>query len=362
MDIIADELGIDPLEFRMKNILRTGDPFTTGEPMPEMHYPELLEEAATAIGWHDGPLVVRDGSKVRAKGISAIVKGMATPTTSTAAVKLNIDGSLNVLTSTVEMGQGAKTALAQIAADEAGVPLAKVRVSEPDTSFTPYDLMTAASRSTYCMGTAIKYAIGDVKDQVLDLAAEQLEVSRDDLVVEQGRVSVRGVPSRSLGYVEVIRGARRFNLLGHGSFVASAAQDGCEAVMDPETGQGHGSAEWHPAVSACEVEVDLETGKVQVLHLHVGMYVGRVVNPQLAELQLQGAATFALGQSLFEEMVADANGALTNPNLSDYMISSFKDVPPKFTVYLHEPPDVSEVHGLGETALPPVRPAVANAI
>jgi CO/xanthine dehydrogenase Mo-binding subunit len=212
------------------------------------------------------------------------------------------------------------------------------------------------------MGTAIKYAISDVKNQVLELAAGQFEVSPGDLVIEDGRVSVRGVPSRSLGYVEVIRGARLFNLLGHGSFVASAAQDDCEVVMDPETGQGHGSAEWHPAVAACEVEVDTETGKVHVLHLHVGMYVGQVVNPQLAELQIQGAATFALAQALFEEVVTDGSGAMTNPNLSDYMISSFEDVPAKFTVYLHQPPGVTEVHGLGETALPPVRPAIANAV
>ncbi|MFI5268019.1 MAG: xanthine dehydrogenase family protein molybdopterin-binding subunit, partial [Chloroflexota bacterium] len=362
MDIIADALGMDPLELRMKNVLHTGDPFTTGEPAPELHYTELLEQAAKTIGWNDGPLVVRDGTKVRAKGISAIIKGMATPTTSTAAVKLNADGSLNVLTSTVEMGQGCKTVLAQIAADEAGVALEKVRVSEPDTSFTPYDLMTAASRSTFCMGTAIRYAVQDVKEQVLDLAAGQLEVGRDDLLLEEGSVSVRGVPSRSLGYVDVIRGARRFNLLGHGSFVASAAQDDCEVVMDFETGQGHGSAEWHPAVAACVVEVDTETGKVDVLRLHAGLYAGRVVNPQLSELQVQGAATFAMSQSLFEEVVVDANGAITNPNLSDYMIPSFKDVPMDFSVYLHEPPGVTEVHGIGETSLPPVRPAIANAI
>ena len=137
MDIIADALGLDPVELRLKNILQKGDPFSTGEPMPEMHYNELITAAAEKIGWQDGPLVLREGNKIRAKGIGVIIKGMATPTTSTATVKLNSDGSLNVLTSSVEMGQGLKTALAQIAATEIGLPVERVRVSEPDTAFTP---------------------------------------------------------------------------------------------------------------------------------------------------------------------------------------------------------------------------------
>src|ERR687888_1633006 len=156
MDIIAEALNIDPLDLRLKNVLQKGDPFSTGEPMPEMHYNELIASAAEKIGWKDGPLGVREGNKIRAKGISVIVKGMATPTTSTASIKLNADGSLNVLTSSVEMGQGAKTALAQIAASEVGLAVHRVHVSEPDTTFTPFDLMTAASRATFCMGTAIR--------------------------------------------------------------------------------------------------------------------------------------------------------------------------------------------------------------
>ena len=174
MDIIGDGLGIDPLDLRLKNVLQKGDSFSTGEPMPEMHYTELLEAAAEKIGWKDTPIVIRDGNKIRAKGISAIVKGMATPTTSTANVKLNADGSLNVLTSSVEMGQGLKTALAQITASEIELPVERVRISEPDTSLTPFDLMTAASRATFCMGTAIRRGVEQVKEQLLESAATLL--------------------------------------------------------------------------------------------------------------------------------------------------------------------------------------------
>ena len=357
MDVIADALGMDPLALRLKNVLRPGDIFATGEALPEMHYTELLEEASARIGWHDGPLVVREGNKIRAKGLSATIKGMATPTSSSATVKLNADGSLNVLTSTVEMGQGAKTTLALIAAEEAGLPLEQVRVSEPDTSVTPFDTMTAASRSTYCMGTAIRYAVRDLKQQLVSLAAQQLEAAPGDLALEDGRVFVRDAPTRSVSYGEVLRRVRRGTLTGEGTFVADTRQP-----LDLETGQGAGSAQWHPAVVACEVVVDAETGKVEVSRLHAGLYVGRAINPRMCELQIEGSALFGLGQALFEELLFDTNGRVTNPNLSDYMIPSFEDVPTRLTVHLLEPEDATEVHGIGETALPPIRPAIGNAI
>ncbi|MBI4492054.1 MAG: xanthine dehydrogenase family protein [Chloroflexi bacterium] len=354
MDLIADQLGIDPLELRRKNVLHEGEPFTTGEPFPECHYPELLEEAARRIGWGEGPLVVREGTRIRAKGLSCIVKGAAT-VPSSAIVKLNGDGSLNVLVSSVEMGQGAQTVLGQIAADEAGLPFERVRVSEPDTAVTPFDHMTAASRTTFTMGTAVRYAVQDVKRQLLELGADLLEVSRDDVVLEDGRVKVRGAPDRSLGYGDVVRRALRGNLLGHGYF-------GPTTHLDLETGQGKGSAQWHPAVVTCEVEVDTETGKVEVTRLHACLYVGRAINPRFCELQVEGSALFGLGQALFEEVVLDTDGRIANPNLSDYMIPSFEDVPHELTTYVLESAHTKEVHGIGETAVPPIRPAIGNAV
>ena len=362
MDIIASALGIDPLELRLKNVLQKGDRFSTGEPMPEMHYNELIESAVKRIGWKDGPLVVRQGNKIRAKGIGVIVKGMATPTTSTASIKLNADGSLNVLTSSVEMGQGLKTALAQIAASEAGLPVDRVRVSEPDTSFTPFDLMTAASRATFCMGTAIRRGVQQIREQLLEAAATMLEAAKEDLVLNDGRVMVRGFHGKSVSYSDVVRWTKASNFLGHGIFVSGSGPDGSPVVMDFETGQGYGSAEWHPAVVTCEVEVDTDTGRVRVTRLHGELYVGQVINPRLCELQVEGAMLFALGQALFEEQLSDTNGGVTNPNLSDYMLPSFEDVPSQLTVHLLEPDGVTDVHGIGETSLPPVRPAIGNAI
>jgi CO/xanthine dehydrogenase Mo-binding subunit len=362
MDIIADALGFDPVDLRRKNVLQKGDPFTTGEPMPEMHYNELIESAVEKIGWKKGPLVVREGHKIRAKGFAVIIKGMATPTTSTSTVKLNADGSLNVLTSSVEMGQGLKTALAQIAASEMGLPVKRVRISEPDTSFTPFDLMTAASRATFCMGNAIREAAKEIREQLLDIAAAHLEAAKDDLLLQDGKVMVRGVSGKSLSYVDAIRLSKANNLLGHGVFVSGSGPDGSPVVMDFETGQGYGSAEWHPAVVTCEVELDTETGQVKVPKLHAELYAGKIINPRLCQLQIEGASLIGLGQVLFEELVQDTNGSITNPNLSDYMIPSFEDAPAAMTVHLLEPHGVTEVHGIGETTVPPVRPAIGNAI
>jgi CO/xanthine dehydrogenase Mo-binding subunit len=180
--------------------------------------------------------------------------------------------------------------------------------------------------------------------------------------LQDGKITVRGVAGRSLSYIDAIRTSKTNNLLGHGVFVSGSGPDGSPVVMDFETGQGYGSAEWHPAVVVCEVEVDTETGHVTVPSIHAELYAGKVINPRLCELQIQGATTFGLGQVLFEQLVQDTNGSITNPNLSDYMIPSFHDVPAELSVHMLEPHGVTEVHGVGETAIPPARPAIGNAI
>jgi CO/xanthine dehydrogenase Mo-binding subunit len=144
-------------------------------------------------------------------------------------------------------------------------------------------------------------------------------------------------------------------LIGEGAFTT-------EGGLDLETGQGIGSVHWHQAAAACEVEVDTETGKIRVLKLHPSVFAGRVVNPRLCELQTEGSAFFGLGQALFEEMLYDENGQATNRNLGDYMIPSFLDGPADLAVSLVEHKGEGEIHGIGETSLPPVMPAIANAV
>jgi CO/xanthine dehydrogenase Mo-binding subunit len=353
LDMIAARMGIDPFELRMKNLLRDGDTFATGEPVQDCHYGELLTRAAEAIGWHPNAPPVRVGNKVRAKGLSCIIKSTVTPSTSTASVKLNDDGSLNVLTSSVEMGQGLKTALAVIAAEKLDIPIDQVRVSDVDTDLTPYDQQTSASRSTHAMGSAVMAAMDDVREQLRALAAREFEVAPDDVELRAGRASVVGSPDRSRPYGELISRARRGNLLGQGTFASTGG-------LDPETGQGVGSVHWHQGAGGAEVEVDLETGRVEVLRYHGSAYAGRVINPVQAELQTEGSIAFGVGHALFEEMVYDG-GQLQNGNLGDYMIASFKDLP-RVSVSAVEDLEENDIHGLGETSLPPVMPAIGNAV
>jgi CO/xanthine dehydrogenase Mo-binding subunit len=361
MDMIAERLGLDPVEFRRKNLLKDGDSFATGERLDGVYYDALLDRAMASVNWTKkdarwlkGDRPIESKPLRRGKGLALVIKATITPSTSASALKLNEDGSLNVLTSSVELGQGAKTVLAQIAAEALQVPFAAVSVSDPDTDLTPYDQQTSSSRTTFSMGAAIGKAAADLRQQLLERAAEILEAAVNDLVFTEGRVAVRGSPDRSLSYSEIVLRSGQGNLIGRGAFTTRGG-------LDLETGQGIGSVHWHQGAIGCEVEVDAETGKIRVLQLAPTVFAGRVVNPRLCELQLEGSAIFGFGQTLLEEMVYD-RGQLLNQNLGDYSVPSFDDIPLKLTPSALEHQTSGELHGIGETLLPPVLAAIGNAV
>ncbi len=363
MDMIAERLGVDPIEMRRKNLLRDGDSFATGEELCDMHFDELLDKTAADLRWQASDvrwstgnrLSTETGATRRGKGLALVIKATITPSTSAAAIKLNEDGSLNVMISSVECGQGAKTILAQIAAHAMQVPIERVAVSNPDTDVTPYDQQTSSSRTTFSMGGAVTQAAADLKQQLLDHAGALLEASAQDLIIDNGRVSVRGAPNRFLPYGAVAMRSLQANLIGRGAFTTRGG-------LELETGQGIGSVHWHQGAIGCEVEVDIETGKVKVLRLSPSVFAGRVVNPRLCELQLEGCAIFGLGQALFEEMIYADRGQLLNSNLADYNIPSFADIAPVINTSALEHAGSDELHGIGETLLPPVMAAIGNAV
>ncbi|MFQ5856507.1 MAG: xanthine dehydrogenase family protein molybdopterin-binding subunit, partial [Anaerolineae bacterium] len=354
MDMIAERLGMDSVEFRMKNFIGEGDTYATGEVVHDPMFARLTHESAKWIGW-DQPSESVDGTRRRGKGVACIIKGTITPSTSKALARINPDGSCTVLTSTVEMGQGSRTILAQIVSDAFDLPIEQIKIVDPDTDITPYDLTTSSSRSTFSMGTAVMMAAEDAKQQLRETASELLEASADDLEIVGGRVQVKGSPESGLSFAEVISQARLGEVDGRGTFTT-------EGGIDPETGQGIASVHWHQASAAVEVEVDIGTGKVDVLRLQTSLYTGRTVNPVNAELQTEGNLFFGQGKALLEEMVFD-HGQLVNGTLADYMLPSFLDAPDDLGVALieHDDPN-AEVHGIGETALPPVAPAIGNAV
>ena len=299
MDLLAEKLDIDPLDLRMKNILEDGDTYCTGETMHDVHFKELLQNAADAVRWLEG----REG-----KGLCVMLKGMQTPSRASIAVEDDGDGTYTVRCATAEMGQGAKKVMRMMAAELLGVDVEKVSCPDPDTDVVPYDTRTTSSRSTHMMNRALKVAVAALK--------------------ENGK----------RGYGEVVD----------------------EGGLDPDTGQGVASSHWHQGAAAAEVEVDEETGKFSVVRLHAPIYAGRVINRPAAELQNDGSMIMGLGTALFESNEF-AEGQITNANLSDYNIPAMDDMPDSLSHELVER-EGGEVQGLGETALPPVPPAIGNAL
>jgi CO/xanthine dehydrogenase Mo-binding subunit len=360
LDEISEKLGIDPVELRRKNLVRDGDRFIAGGHLEDLHFDELLERAAEEIGW-TGPGKSREISTDRRRIGRAIVptlKMTRTPTVSNAALKLNSDGSVHVMTGAVEMGQGSRTALAQIAADTVGVPVEGVTVAAIDTDLVPWEGGTASSRTTFAVGGSVAKAATDLHDQLRDLAADQLEVSPDDVVIGQGVATVRGVPDRRKSFGQLIAGAGLTDLLGQGHNVT-------EAAPDLVTGEPGASAHWHHGVVAAEVALDPETGRVEVTRAWAGVFAGRVVNPVLCELQAHGSVLMGLGEALFEDMQYE-DGRLVSGSLAEYNIPSMRDAPAQFPTWIVEDPEKLDIHGVGETLVPAgavvVGCAVANAI
>lgn len=355
VDELAARLGMDPLELRLRNLVASGQSYVDGGLLEDIRYPDMLHDAARAIGWGQSREVAgSEGRERRGRGLAVAMKTTNTPSTSSATVKMNQDGSLDVLTSSVEMGQGASTVLAQIAAERAGVPLDRVRVVTPDTERTPFDHSTTSSRTTSTMGEAITHAVQEVSGQLRELAAQHFEVATDDVVLADGAARVVGSASPAVTYGTLIQRAARGNLLGSATITTSAHPD-------PATGKPGASAHYHQAVGAAEVSVDVETGRVRVLSFQVGVFTGITINPTLCELQTEGSVVFGVGQALSEEMVMDG-GQVVNANLGDYLVPSLEDIPPRLTTALYEHPEAGEIHGIGEIAAPLAPPAIANAI
>lgn len=354
-DEIAAGMGIDPVQLRMHNLLRDGEHFASGQVMHDTHFHELVENVASAIGWSGVPPPVEAG-KARGKGIGVILKTSAPGSRSEAKIELRSDGQVRVYTSSVDMGQGVRGTLAQLAAHHLGVDFEDVTVLDPDTGVT-FDSMTAGSRTTFVADRAIRQACDDLKAELAALAGAQLQVAPELLRHESGAV-VGDSPGVSRRYTEVLTGAGMASLTAQGEY----RSDPSSALSDPDDIKGEISVHWHQGAVAMEVEVDLETGRVEVVRSHGAAWAGRVVNPTRARQQSEGSIIFGIGPALYEELVI-VDGQVSNPNLSDYMIPSILDVPIALTsVNLESDQPDAEIHGVGEMTIPAVAPAIANAV
>ena len=361
MDIIAAALKMDPLELRRKNGYNEGDKFVTDETLRAVGLKECLDEVAKSIGWEgEKRKDARDqGARPenirRGKGIACMIKATITPSISCAVVKLNEDASLSICIGTVEMGQGSDTVMAQIAGAELGIPIGKIQVLGVDTDVVPYDLTTSSSRSTFHMGKAVQLAAQDIQQQLRRIAAKEYGIPEEQIAFAEGQVRL---PETAVGYSELM--FKRFGMQG-GTLVGDGQ---VKTSTKDEFGEKSTSAFWFLAAGAAEVEVDTETGKFRLLKYAAAVDVGKALNPLGCRQQLAGAAITGIGQAIFEEIAYD-NGQLINPNSVDYVLPSLGDMPPVIDPICVETPDRNGPHGakgIGESALIPVAPAIANAI
>ena len=299
MDVLAQRLDMSPLDLRRRNLLRDGDRFATGEVMHDVHFDECLQSAADAVGYEDDS---------RGKGLCVLLKGMQTPSRAAISVERTPVGYV-IRSASCEMGQGIRDSLRLQGAALLGCEPGQIEVPDPDTDSSPFDTRTTSSRSTYMMGRALAEAVRDLE---------------------------AGGGER--GYGEIAN----------------------EGGLDPDTGQGIASTHWHQGAAAAQVSVDEDTGRVTVERLHAAVYAGRVVDRAGAELQNEGSMIMGLGTALLES-VEQADGQITNANLSDYSLPALGDLPGEMTHELIER-EGAEAHGLGETALPPVPAAIGNGL
>lgn len=368
MDILAAKLGMDPLAFRRLNALREGSPAAFGGPMTGATLVDTIDAVAARCGWGGAKPAPSAPHKARGRGIACMYKAPSMPPNaqSSAILKFNEDGTVHILTTAMEIGQGSLTALAQIAAEELGLPVERVAVTLPDTDYTPYEWQTVASRITYSAGNAVLAAARDAKSQLLAVAARVLDAPADALAIEGGAVFVAADPARRLAVSDIAMGyllpdgAVGGPVIGRGAFVPAGITG-----LDKESGQGERPAPfWTYGTQVADIEVDTRTGEITVLKVTAAYEVGKVVNPAMCEGQVQGGIVQGLGSALYEELVLK-DGRPLNNDFVDYKIPAATDAPEMDVILLETAPQADGpfgIKGIAEPTMVPTAPAIANAL
>ena len=352
MEEIARRLELDPGEFRLRHLMREGDPMANDQPWQSNGAREVLTRLIehplwkTRAEWAASGRT--DGRGLRGTGLAlgGWIPGLQ-PTGAT--VRLNPDGSLSVLTGQVDIA-GTNIALAQIAASAYGVDIDQVRITTGDTDSAPVTGLSAGSKTVYTVGAAVLGAAEDARRQTLEIAASELEASVHDLEIEDGRVVVRGVPSRGITLAQI---GKKGNLY--------------MSKVPPVLGVSHPAFSLQaPAFAAqlARIEVDPETGQLTLRDFVVVQDAGRAINPLGVEGQMQGGAVQSLGFALTEGLDFAEDGRLLNPSLLDYRELTAADLPSIETIIVEVPCPAGPfgARGVGEPPIVPAPAAIANAI
>jgi CO/xanthine dehydrogenase Mo-binding subunit len=376
MELVANAIGMDPIEFRRLNLLRPGSLTLTGETITE-HTGDprrCLDAAAEAIGYgrltdEEQEYERRTGHKI-GKGLATLHKAPAMPpfTGTATVVKMNSDGTVLVNLSLTEIGQGSATALAQIAAERLRFPIEKVKVTvEKDTDRDPYDWQTVASKGLILSGNATVLACDDLLARAYTDAAQVLRAEVFDLDHDGERVFLKHRPDTSVTFAELALGYAYPNgnaiggpLVGVGRYVAQGLSS-----LDKATGQGLPALDWTYGAHGVIVDVDPETGEFALRKITSVFDVGKAVNPGLVRGQAIGGMVQGLGTALCEGYIYDENGRLLNPSFTDNKIPTAKDLPDVVESAVVETPQLDGpfgARGVGEHPMISVAPAIGNAI
>ena len=350
MNEAAQLLEIDPLELRLRNLARPGEAFIPHETPADGDWAMAVRRAGEMIGWEQRP------PAGRGRGIAVGLKSGPTTGLSYSTVRLLADGSVVVSAGTSDMGQGARTIFAQIAADELGAPLEWVTVVMGDTAVVPYDQQTSASRSSVLMGNAVLGACRDIQSKIRAMAARLEGMPEGEVTVERGEVHLadRILPIRDV----LVRGLGRL-----GGEVIGVGEARKEA--DPDHPLGGTSAFYEFNCTAVEVDVDRETGDVTLTRHVTVSDVGKALNPLQVRGQDEGAAVMGLGHTLMEQYIFDEAGRIRNLGAIDYRIPTSMDLPVRMesdAIENADGPGPYGAKGMSEGALLPVAPAVAAAV
>ncbi len=358
MTRLAQMIGMDPVEFRRKNAILEGDTLPYGAEMNPSGLLEAIDKAAEAIGWGTKEKS-DDPNKVIGKGFACMWKAPAMPpnASSSAFLKFNEDGSLNIAVSGMEIGQGYLTVMAQIAAEVLTVPVEKIRVETPDTDRNPYEWQNVGSHVTWGCGNAVKLAAEEAREKIFALVRRvHNDCEKDVLYLEDEKVKCRKEPDFALPLRDfVIAGIQGENgtfkggpILGTGMFMPEFTS----ALSDPETSQGgHPNVHYTVGAAGVVLEIDRETGKMRVLKTALAVDVGRAINPNLVEGQITGGLLQGLATVLYEDMRFDEKGRLLNPNFTDYKIPTAMDIPDEtipIIVEVPQPDGPFGARGVGE--------------
>jgi len=369
MDLIAEKLGMNPIEFRRKNILHDGEKTAIGHRTANSTLDECIDRVLQAV--ESNPFPNQDGKWRYGTGYAISKEQCDVSFPSTAYVRLLEDGLIEIWTAATDPGEGIHTVLTQIAAEEMQVPIENVRMVLSDTGLTPVGTGASGSRQTSQMGMAVKLAAQDLKKKMVSVAAKKLAIREDALSFFGGEIVVSTPEStlkRSLAYSEIFKPGPMGGAYvpDEGTLIGKAFWMPKTGELDPETGQSstdRAVAYYTPVAQAARVAINIETGALKIFEFIGAIDVGKALNPLNVLGQNEGAIAMGLNGTINEEMVL-VNGRVLNPDLKDYKLQSIMEYFPIKSIILenYNPDGPYGARGCGEAPISPVAPAVANAV